>query len=466
MTTVTRVRTKKGGAPRRAHLPIHVPVSTYKLSSSLPLVFTATDIQNQENAQPVGESRTHVEKRKRQSVSTTQAFKKRGGATENDGDADSNSEAPLVLSASRARRTRMAPVRYTEDTDLESDESEEDPNFESEDQESTPMEEPMEIDDTDDEIYTRILPKTTKKRIAAEPKVIPATTNKSAFINKKKSASNKGDVSETKTEKLEKLHAKMEAERKDLKPQNNPQVMPEKPFVDPVGIDPTHGIIEGIIAEQVRKVGGLLKCVAERNEKGLMEKGELPFPIKLQTACSGTDAPSIALSLIQETLDHLYRDKSENNHGFSFSHEMSCEIEPFKQAYIGRNFPGVPLFPDITKLTVEDEVTDVYGRPQTIPKGNLFVAGTSCKDFSMLKSNLRLDIEDKGTSGQTFLAAVEFLEKFEPEVFIFENVDGAPWDKMQEYITGRIQLSRRDDTTAITSSKTKAGRYSVFGFPT
>ena len=322
----------------------------------------------------------------------------------------------------------------------------------------------MEIDDTDDEIYTRILPKTTKKRIAAEPKVIPATTNKSAFINKKKSASNKGDVSETKTEKLEKLHAKMEAERKDLKPQNNPQVMPEKPFVDPVGIDPTHGIIEGIIAEQVRKVGGLLKCVAERNEKGLMEKGELPFPIKLQTACSGTDAPSIALSLIQETLDHLYRDKSENNHGFSFSHEMSCEIEPFKQAYIGRNFPGVPLFPDITKLTVEDEVTDVYGRPQTIPKGNLFVAGTSCKDFSMLKSNLRLDIEDKGTSGQTFLAAVEFLEKFEPEVFIFENVDGAPWDKMQEYITGRIQLSRRDDTTAITSSKTKAGRYSVLVF--
>jgi len=46
---------------------------------------------------------------------------------------------------------------------------------------------------------------------------------------------------------------------------------------------------------------------------------------------------------------------------------MSCEIEPFKQGYIGRNFPGVLLFPDITKLADGETVTDVYGREQTIP---------------------------------------------------------------------------------------------------
>jgi len=95
-------------------------------------------------------------------------------------------------------------------------------------------------------------------------------------------------------------------------------------------------------------------------------------------------------------------------------------------AYIGRNFPGVPLFPDLTKLSVTGPVLDVYGRPQTIPFNNLFVAGTSCKDFSMLKGQERLDIEDKGTSGETFLAAVEFLDKYQPPVSIFENVDGAP----------------------------------------
>jgi site-specific DNA-cytosine methylase len=87
---------------------------------------------------------------------------------------------------------------------------------------------------------------------------------------------------------------------------------------------------------------------------------------------------------------------------------------------------------------------DVYGREQTIPRGNLFVAGTSCKDFSMLKSCHRKDIEDKGTSGETFLAAIEYLEQEQPSVAIFENVVNAPWDKMQEYIRGRLQLSERN----------------------
>ncbi len=44
---------------------------------------------------------------------------------------------------------------------------------------------------------------------------------------------------------------------------------------------------------------------------------------------------------------------------------------------------------------------------------------------------LIIDIEDKGTSGETFLAAVEYLEQEKPDVAIFENVDKAPWEKMQ-----------------------------------
>lgn len=45
-----------------------------------------------------------------------------------------------------------------------------------------------------------------------------------------------------------------------------------------------------------------------------------------------------------------------------------------------------------------------------------------------------IDIEDKGTSGETFLAAVEYLEQEKPDVAIFENVDKAPWEKMQVMI--------------------------------
>ena len=63
------------------------------------------------------------------------------------------------------------------------------------------------------------------------------------------------------------------------------------------------------------------------------------------------------------------------------------------------------------------------------------------------------DIEDKGTSGETFLAAVEYLEQEQPKMAIFENVENAPWEKMQEYIKGRIELKNRNDTKNITGMK-------------
>lgn len=158
---------------------------------------------------------------------------------------------------------------------------------------------------------------------------------------------------------------------------NNPQALPDNgPYVEPVGIDATDGIVEGIIGGMVQKVGKLL-LLATKRSTNQREMGELDFPIKLNTACSGTDAPSIALSLVKEYLDRLISnnedddddmDDGEGGHGFDFEHNMSCEIEPFKQAYIGRNFPLVKLFPDITKLTAGKTVTDVYGRAQTIPE--------------------------------------------------------------------------------------------------
>eukprot|EP00584_Thalassiosira_punctigera_P025640 CAMPEP_0172555300 /NCGR_PEP_ID=MMETSP1067-20121228/58342_1 /TAXON_ID=265564 ORGANISM="Thalassiosira punctigera, Strain Tpunct2005C2" /NCGR_SAMPLE_ID=MMETSP1067 /ASSEMBLY_ACC=CAM_ASM_000444 /LENGTH=2498 /DNA_ID=CAMNT_0013343815 /DNA_START=188 /DNA_END=7684 /DNA_ORIENTATION=+ len=255
-------------------------------------------------------------------------------------------------------------------------------------------------------------------------------------------------------ESIEELCA---AKYKDIKLLNNPQQFPEDgPYVEPVGIDATDGIVEGIIGGMVQKVGKLLQGTLAR-EDNERELGELNFPIKLNTACSGTDAPSIALGLVKESLDRFLMQGSgaeeKKPHGFDYEHNMSCEIEPFKQAYIGRNFPGVLLFPDITKLTQNETVVDVYGREQTIPEGNMFVAGTSCKDFSMLKSCYRKDIEDKGTSGETFLAAVEYLEQEQPAVAIFENVDNAPWVKMQEYIEGRLNLSERNSIKNITEIK-------------
>lgn len=299
-------------------------------------------------------------------------------------------------------------------------------------------------DDDDEDSPVRNRKSQTKRgRAATATRTVSKKTN--AVAKKSKKATETGSTMITSTALQKELRDKMDKERKGYKPQNNPQKLPAQPYVDPVGVDPTHGIIEGIISTQVAKVGRLLAQLGSCPDV-------IDLPIRLQTACSGTDAPSIALSLIQESLDKL-----APNHNFDYEHVMSCEIEPFKQAYLGRNFPGVPLFPDITKLTGSEHVVDVYGRPQIIPQGNVFVAGTSCKDFSMLKTRDRQDIEDKGTSGETFLAAVEFLDKFKPPIAIFENVDGAPWAKMQEYITGRIQLAERNNTKAIKDAKKKAG---------
>jgi hypothetical protein len=67
-----------------------------------------------------------------------------------------------------------------------------------------------------------------------------------------------------------------------------------------------------------------------------------------------------------------------------------------------------------------------------------------------------------GQSGETFLAAVEFLDLYQPPFAIFENVDGAPWEKMQEYIQGRISLQNRNSNKAISTKNQKARKDSEY----
>ena len=359
------------------------------------------------------------------------------------------------------RLRRRKPVIYTESNDADDDDDDVDMITDKDDQEADvelnneDTDDDLEADSIhadDDDVYDMdTKPSTASKGRSRKTKTLVSSTNTKSSDKTHRNQSHKKLPND---ELQEEFNKRLASQIKATAPKNNPQKMPDVPYVDPVGVDPTNGIVEGIVGAQVRKIGGLLLAAVKTRDENRIS-GELTFPIKLQTACSGTDAPSIGLGLIKESLDRVVKDKISGPHGFEYEHVMSCEIEPFKQAYIGRNFPGVPLFPDITKLTASDQVLDVYGRPQTIPDGNLFVAGTSCKDFSMLKSTDRLDIEDKGTSGETFLSAVEFLDQKQPPTAIFENVDGAPWAKMQEYITGRVQLSQRNDTKAIKDSNKK-----------
>ena len=222
------------------------------------------------------------------------------------------------------------------------------------------------------------------------------------------------------------------------------EIAKTKDFLDPCGMEATDDIIDRLVGGQVDKIAGLL-------DRALAQDRNLATascPLTLGTACSGTDAPALALSLVKEQLE--LRNKGD---AFVFKHEFSCEKEPFKQAYLARNFDSI-LYPDITRMS-DDEPRDVYGQVQPVPAMNLFVAGTSCKNFSMLRSKWRIDIEDKGCSGETFLAAVEILFKEKPAMSIFENVLNAPWEKMSDYITGRVRLSEIDKRKNISDDKDK-----------
>ena len=153
----------------------------------------------------------------------------------------------------------------------------------------------------------------------------------------------------------------------------------QPPFLDsPFDIN-DRGVAHNVTA-QARKLRGLLEEA--------LRAGELP-PIALQTLCSGTDAPAIALDLVCKEL-------SERGLTMSVEHTMSCENEPFKQAYIARNFAGVTLFNDVVELAAAAEAaagtaaagraTTSFGGERKIPRAapgqrSLLVAGTSCKDF-------------------------------------------------------------------------------------
>jgi hypothetical protein len=66
--------------------------------------------------------------------------------------------------------------------------------------------------------------------------------------------------------------------------------------------------------------------------------------LRVATMCSGTESPLLALELIQKSILEQHQLQLDIEHVFS------CEIEPFKQAYIERNFHPPILFRDVCEL--------------------------------------------------------------------------------------------------------------------
>lgn len=76
-----------------------------------------------------------------------------------------------------------------------------------------------------------------------------------------------------------------------------------------------------------------------------------PLNLVVATVCSGTDAPLTALSLLQEASRLLIRKEF-----IMFRHQFSCEIEPFKQAFIRRNHNPPIIFRNVVELGANSAV--------------------------------------------------------------------------------------------------------------
>jgi site-specific DNA-cytosine methylase len=165
--------------------------------------------------------------------------------------------------------------------------------------------------------------------------------------------------------------------------------------------------------------------------------------LRVATMCSGTESPLLALDLICRSIKERY------NIRLDIEHVFSCEIEPFKQAYIERNFRPPILFRDVCELgdthayasLILSMYSKFYGILRTTAYGalvevpgqvDLLVAGTSCVDYSNL-NNEKQDIDAEGESGRTFRGMMSWVKNHRPPIVILENVCSAPWDRVIQY---------------------------------
>ncbi|PWZ01188.1 hypothetical protein BCV70DRAFT_159503 [Testicularia cyperi] len=179
---------------------------------------------------------------------------------------------------------------------------------------------------------------------------------------------------------------------------------------------PIHDLSD-IFGDMIRRAPGIVELA-----KTLQHR-----PLRVATMCSGTESPLLALELMCRAI------REQHGIRIQVQHVFSCEIEPFKQAYIERNFSPPILFRDVTELGGRRAHT-AYGALVDVPGDvDLLVAGTSCVDYSHLNNNKK-GLNDGGESGRTFRGMLEWVMRHKPTLVVLENVKNAPWVGVAETI--------------------------------
>ncbi len=89
-----------------------------------------------------------------------------------------------------------------------------------------------------------------------------------------------------------------------------------------------------------------------------------------------------------------------------------CEIEPYAQKVLRKNWPGVPIYDDVRSITAERLASDGIGV-------DVITGGFPCQDISV--SGNRAGIQD-GTRSGLWSECARLLGELRPQYAIFENV--------------------------------------------
>ncbi|KAF8853068.1 hypothetical protein BDZ45DRAFT_748912 [Acephala macrosclerotiorum] len=179
------------------------------------------------------------------------------------------------------------------------------------------------------------------------------------------------------------------------------------------------------------------------------------------TMCSGSESPMLGLQEIQRVLRWKY------SLNFHFDQAFAAEIHPAKAAFIDRLGTTPVILRDIVEFITKKEqpkgeffATTSYGGKVLVEgRLDLLIAGFACDDFSPL-NNHKKTLEQKGESGDTFHAILEYMKRFEPSMVILENVSGAPW--LHAKLTGKKKFKNGHEQVGIDHHLQDAGYIVVF----
>ena len=121
-------------------------------------------------------------------------------------------------------------------------------------------------------------------------------------------------------------------------------------------------------------------------------------PLRVATMCSGTESPLLALEMISKACAAAFGAELPVEHVFS------CEIEPYKQAYIERNFEPPVLFRDIRELS-EPLATTAYGAKVRVPGATARATRATCSSRARRASTTRTSTTTRRASTSRARAA-------------------------------------------------------------